>query len=643
MPRTHTGPSAEDRHFQAHNQSEVGLYGRGTFINAPNRVSPELSLAIRTAAAELEETGDVIRSQHDKHEVIGQFGTGYVLTIVFLAVVAGSAALTFWGFEILGNLVLRVVAAAALVGATVGSLELILAVQKKGSPLVLTLAITTFASCLVVHLFLSQARARMIAESVGSQSTAPVTIDGAPGEQVNPANRDSFSEDMLKILYQAVPMLSFALETAGGLILHSLLCIFFAPGAIAIRLERKLHRRLRWLLRRVERGPWWTRERILACLIPILAIALLLALAHPAFPAAIAGTEIDRFGFAIDLSLSRSAEDVNQDIASIGTALGQVPLNARIAVVGVTQDAFASPCVLLEARVAGDAGFMSRNLSRARLSLVEAWRKKSATLAPTYHGSDIAGSIIRLSRMLEITVEHPGLIVVLSDARQTKGVNVERLVQVPGEAVRLARENGLTANLGGSSIAMAGITTTGKSQCYFETLRSFWVSYNQLTHSKLVAFRIGRGPEVLSAYRMAPLVNAGGESANCAAADPAVLVRPATAQSVVAAIQLASPANHSMVHYEEQIEGLVRDPAARVVLIVRPKAGMQFWCAERVHVDPSGHFTGTAFFGRSPGLDAGASFQVAAIANTSACSAPGDVLSDWPEGVRSLVVEVTRH
>ena len=208
MPRTHTGPSAEDRHFQAHNQSEVGLYGRGTFINAPNRVSPELSLAIRTAAAELEETGDVIRSQHDKHEVIGQFGTGYVLTIVFLAVVAGSAALTFWGFEILGNLVLRVVAAAALVGATVGSLELILAVQNKGSPLVLTLAITTFASCLVVHLFLSQARARMIAESVGSQSTAPVTIDGAPGEQVNPANRDSFSEDMLKILYQAVPMLS---------------------------------------------------------------------------------------------------------------------------------------------------------------------------------------------------------------------------------------------------------------------------------------------------------------------------------------------------------------------------------------------------------------------------------------------------
>ena len=46
--------------------------------------------------------------------------------------------------------------------------------------------------------------------------------------------------------------------------MHLVLTIFFHPAAVAIRWRRPLRRRLVKLLHRVERGPWWTRERILA-------------------------------------------------------------------------------------------------------------------------------------------------------------------------------------------------------------------------------------------------------------------------------------------------------------------------------------------------------------------------------------------
>ena len=158
-------------------------------------------MAIRELAADLEENSDAIQRRNDKREVIGRLGTAYVLAAVFLAVVAGSSALTLlsipnpWQFPAQGRRHRRPGRRNA------GSLELILSVREKGSQLILALGIMTFASCLVVHVFLSQARARMIAEAVGSQAAAVVTIDGVPGEKSNPSNQGSFSEDMLHMLH----------------------------------------------------------------------------------------------------------------------------------------------------------------------------------------------------------------------------------------------------------------------------------------------------------------------------------------------------------------------------------------------------------------------------------------------------------
>jgi hypothetical protein len=561
-----------------------------------------------------------------------------ILSIVFAVVIVGSASLTFWAFAMFPSDWLRLAATVALVGTTVGSMEVALSHSVKGSVLVLVLAIVVVLACMVVHYQLGHARAAMIIENLG---TGPL-LEGA---ETPSSPQDAFLSRMQVILAKTVPMLAFALELGSGLLLAQILAAFCNPQAVLIRRRERLRVKILRILRREELGPFWTRERLLALAV-LGGIVGFFLFAVPAYPAVIPHDCGTRVGILIDLTLSRSAQTLAADIRQADQALSETPLGACVLVAGITDDGFGAPLVLLETRLTRDPGWMSSNLNRAHALLHETWKQKSAALAPRYQTSDIIGTIVHSVRQLGITAETPGDILVLTDGRQSHGVNIESIIKVPADAVQQAKQHGLVADLSGARIAMAGLTTDNRSICYFDTLKGFWVAWARVSHTSLVNFSISRVTSAREMFTGQPMTYTG--MGGCPAADTqstatARPIPPLEGPPLIADARISSPLNRAVVGHEELVEGSVRDASSRVVLVVRPKTGQEYWCAEAVSVDASGHFSGTVFFGRSPTLDGGVVFQLRAIAGTSACQNPGDKLNGWPQGQQSIVVEVTRR
>jgi hypothetical protein len=561
-----------------------------------------------------------------------------ILSIVFAVVIVGSASLTFWAFGMLPNDWLRMAATLALVGTTVGSMEVALSHSVKGSVLVLVLAVVVVSACMVVHYQLGQARAAMIVASLGS---GPL-IEGMEAP-VSP--QDAFLSRMQVILAKTVPMLAFALELGSGLLLAQILAAFCNPQAVLIRRREKLRLKILRILRREELGPFWTRERLLALAVLGGVVGFFL-FAPAAYPATVPHDCGTRVGILIDLTLSRSPQALAADIRQADQALSETPLGACVLVAGITDDGFGASLALLETRLTRDPGWMNGNLNRAHALLHEAWKQKSAALAPRYQTSDIIGAIVHSVRQLGITAETPGDILVLTDARQSHGVNIGNIVKLPGDAVQQAKQHGLVADLSGARIAIAGLTTDNRSICYFDTLKGFWVAWARASGASLVNFSISRVTSAHEMFSGQPLTYTGMGACPAADTQPVATTRPVPpleGPHLIADVRISSPLNRVVVGHEELVEGWVRDASSRVVLVVRPKTGQEYWCAEAVSIDSSGHFSGTVYFGRSPALDGGVVFQLRAIAGTSACQNPGDKLNGWPQGQQSIAVEVTRR
>ena len=92
----------------------------------------------------------------------------------------------------------------------------------------------------------------------------------------------------------------------------------------------------------------------------------------------------------IDLSSSvgvngpDSRTEFQKNVTEIGHILRQVPPGAHVTIIGITDDSFAQPYVLMSASVASDSGYFGEKLSAARQRLEVSWRTRSRDLAPSF-------------------------------------------------------------------------------------------------------------------------------------------------------------------------------------------------------------------------------------------------------------------
>jgi hypothetical protein len=74
--------------------------------------------------------------------------------------------------------------------------------------------------------------------------------------------------------------------------------------------------------------------------------------------------------------------------------LAQVPAGTHLTVLGITDNSFAQPYILLSAEVAADEGYFHEKLASARQQLVRNWQYRTEHLQAGFSHTDILGALM---------------------------------------------------------------------------------------------------------------------------------------------------------------------------------------------------------------------------------------------------------
>lgn len=348
-------------------------------------------------------------------------------------------------------------------------------------------------------------------EGAVETADAPVITDGT---DIQP--RDPVIERFFQALQKAMVLLMLALEITMGLLFHYIMEALHnryrktyqnirrldhldanMDYAMQLELAKKnmtiddlnsVHLRYRQRFEQLRSPQLWS-----AVVITVALLLLLFFLSRDASAQTVnlQPAKVENIGFIIDLSYSMPPEDIQAYSAAILRGLTKPQLGARYLVVAATDDAWANPQILLDARVSSDPGFMNRTLMTAQNRLQQMWMAKARELAPKYKESDIMGAIALTARLLRVSEVNPARIYILSDMRQTKGVNIEKPNEILIEpALNASAQLNLIPNLRGAKVWVMGVQTRGKNQDYFFSLHCFWVHWFAASGADLRQFGI---------------------------------------------------------------------------------------------------------------------------------------------------------
>jgi hypothetical protein len=360
------------------------------------------------------------------------------------------------------------------------------------------LATVAGVSAIVSLILLAEIRGDLLAQQVTSSPSA--TIDNADAPPP-PATENTFYDRTLGPLRLVMAFLAFAIEIGAGIAFHEASQLS-ASGEDAWALRRELvavresmiaHGHEVWALENAgtafEHEFWRDFYRTLlngvkrGALQKILIFALSLGiLAHGETPVG------DRVDLVVLLDLSQSVAvkghdgkaEFEKNVQGITSILDALPAGGKVTVIGITDDSFASPYVILSGELTSDEGYFKERLAKGRAALASAWRERSATLAPHCPQTDILGALFLASEVFhESSGDRRKLLVVFSDMKQaTPALNLERqsAVQTSASLLQVAI-NKLFADLHGVDVYAEGVDAAGESVAYWQGLREFWTAY----------------------------------------------------------------------------------------------------------------------------------------------------------------------
>jgi hypothetical protein len=392
--------------------------------------------------------------------------------------------------------------------------------ERWASPRLVNVLATVAGIAAVVSLvLLGEIRGDLLAQQVSSAPTAVIeNADNVPP----PATENTFYDRTLGLLRLVMAFLAFAIEIGAGVALYEAGQWLSATGEDATALRRDLaavrermigHGHEVWALENAgaafEHEFWRDFYRSLlngvkrGALQKIVIVALSLgALAHGQASVG------DRTDLVILLDLSQSVAvkgqgskaEFEKNTASITSILATLPGGTKVTVVGITDDSFATPYIILSAELAGDEGYFKERLAKGHAALARAWQERSARLAPSSAKTDILGALLVASEEFHASPSgRRKVLVVFSDMRQaTHALNLERvaLVQTPA-AMRQVVNGRLLADLHGVAVYTEGVDGAGETVPYWQSLHDFWSAY---------FVQAGANLETYSALRAVPVI-----------------------------------------------------------------------------------------------------------------------------------------
>jgi hypothetical protein len=205
----------------------------------------------------------------------------------------------------------------------------------------------------------------------------------------------------------------------------------------------------------------------------------------------------------IDLSSSVAAKghddktEFEKNLAAITRLLSQVPSNSRVTILGITENSFSQPYVLLSAKTMGDKGYFGEKLAGARQQIIRVWRDRSAHLQPNAPGTDILGSLVVAGQILQQAphVERK-VLVLFSDMREfTRHLNFETQLNIQMDtALAKVDEGRFLPNLKGVDVYVLGADAAGQELAHWDRVREFWATYFQKVGANLKTYSVIREP-----------------------------------------------------------------------------------------------------------------------------------------------------
>lgn len=372
--------------------------------------------------------------------------------------------------------------------------------ERWASPRLVNVLATVAGVVAVVSLvLLAEIRGDLLAQQVNNTPAAVIQGNDDPAP---PPAENTFYDRTLGLLRLVMALLAFAIEIGAGIAFHEANQLSSDSGEDPEALRRELsevreqmiaHGHEVWALEDAgvafehEFRRDFSRSLLNGVKRETLQKIVILALSLGIFAHGQTRTanQVDVV-LLIDLSQSvavkghDSKAEFEKNVQSVSKTIAALPPGAKVTVIGITDDSFATPYIIFSAELEGDEGYFKERLAKGHAVLLRAWQGRSAQLAPRYAQTDILGALLIAS---EVFQGSPGgrrkVLVVLSDMKQaTRALNLERQSTVQTTAaMRQVANNKLIADLGGVEVYAEGVDGAGESVAYWRSLHDFWAAY----------------------------------------------------------------------------------------------------------------------------------------------------------------------
>jgi len=378
--------------------------------------------------------------------------------------------------------------------------------------LIRALATITCVAGLTSLVLLALTRGNVLAQEINHDIPTLVMLDEM---QTEPQPQNSFYEDTVILLRWTMALLALAMELGAALALHEAMRMLSYSQVDPRTLQRQLDEVQRQMVERIhelsalsneaaafEAGFWrdfygaMITHTVRSALTKLTVFLVLLLMPCAAF----AQTRLNLV-IAIDLSGSVATKGhdentaFNKNVAAISRLLAQVPAGSRVTIIGITDNSFTQPYILLSAEVSENEGYFKEKLTAARHGLAKAWKKCAAQLEPKFQETDVLGAMRLAGQVFQGTrPDQKKTLVVFSDmVQETRSLNLTKSVPVSGTGWKFNREDKkLVPELEGAEIHVLGVELPKGQVNNWHSIRSFWTTFLRACGANLVQYSVLR-------------------------------------------------------------------------------------------------------------------------------------------------------
>jgi hypothetical protein len=188
---------------------------------------------------------------------------------------------------------------------------------------------------------------------------------------------------------------------------------------------------------------------------------------------------------AVDLTQSVAVHapgqpsEFQKNIDGVTKLLAQVPSSSRVTVIGITDQSFTRPDILLSATVPDNPGYFGERLTAARTELVRAWQSRSRRVQPNSPRTDIIGALTLASQLFaeQVAARHRVLVIFSDMQNSTPELNLGTSSGVDHFSKALRQSRVPTADLRSVDVYALGVDADRMSISYWQASRDSWTVY----------------------------------------------------------------------------------------------------------------------------------------------------------------------